>query len=302
MKLLVFGSKNQLALSLKEISQFLNYDIILIGKSDAIFTDFYSISDIIEKYRPDCVVNTISLNNLRLAEQDKELATKINCYIAQNIASATKYKNLPLIHISSSMVFNGHAIEPYSEKVAADPVNMYGRTKLIGEDRVIEYNPNSVILRTSLVYSKYNDGFIKSFIEHANNNPKNILSFPEDNYISPTSSNDLARAILDIALNLKNMPNQKDLRGIFHISSKGVENLFSFADFIANYFGNFLNQTPKISSKKISDMKTTYEINRYNILDCSKLLQIHGVALGEWRKSVRLTIENLAIEEKYHVK
>jgi len=139
-----------------------NFDFILTDIEDFPLDQSEVIISNFKRIQPDIVINCAAYTVVDKAESEKVLVYKINAEAPGIIAKACKENNVRLIHISTDYVFSGMGTVPYKEGDATDPVNLYGDSKLQGEKKVMEFNPDSIIIRTSWVYSEFGKNFVKT--------------------------------------------------------------------------------------------------------------------------------------------
>jgi len=160
-------------------------------------TNPHAINDFIEKNSINTIINCAAYTAVDKAESDIEMADKINHLALKYLAQISKEKNIQLIHISTDYVFDGKAHLPYTENDPTNPQSVYGKTKLEGEKAMQEINPsNSIIIRTSWVYSSYGANFVKTMLRLGKE--KESLGVIYDQVGTPTYARDLAQAILHI--------------------------------------------------------------------------------------------------------
>ena len=216
-KILVTGGNGQLGSELKDLAH-------LYPKETFIFTDrdeldickHDHVEDFIIKTNIDAIINCAAYTAVDKAEEQVELANAINNLAVQNFARIAKEYNIKLIHISTDYVFDGTNHKPYVETDTPNPQSVYGKTKLAAELALQEINPaNTIIIRTSWVYSRYGNNFVKTMLRLSKE--KEQLGIIVDQIGTPTYAKDLAKSILEIIpkLNSKNVEiynysNEKD--------------------------------------------------------------------------------------------
>ncbi|HTM93416.1 MAG TPA: NAD(P)-dependent oxidoreductase, partial [Flavisolibacter sp.] len=155
-KILVTGSNGQLGNELRDLaSYFPQYDFVFTDVEELSITDATAVEMIFADIQPSCLINCAAYTAVDKAESENELNNQINGSAVGILASASKKYRTRFIHISTDYVFNGNASEPLKEDDQVDPVNAYGASKLLGEQLAVQNNPESIIIRTSWVYSFY---------------------------------------------------------------------------------------------------------------------------------------------------
>ncbi|KAF0117640.1 MAG: dTDP-4-dehydrorhamnose reductase [Hyphomonadaceae bacterium] len=289
MRILIAGNDGQLAACIRQSAQRLNIDAICVGRPDLDLTIPQTITDTFDRVKPDVVVNVAAYTDVDLAEDQLEQAMLVNGQGAGLVASACQEFDIPLIHISTDYVFDGENITPYIERDVVSPINAYGRSKLMGEDKVTLNTKKHVILRTSWVYSPCGKNFLKTMLNLAHSG-KRELKIVNDQFGNPTSAIDLAGAIIKIAENLVQNPDDKQLFGIFHLSGSGITNWADFALKIFEYSREIDGPYSEVFGIPSSEYPTKAQRPKNSRLDCSKIAAIHGIALPVWEKSTKIAV------------
>lgn len=215
-KILITGASGQLGLQLqKNSSKFSSFKYFFFARTDLDISNFILIEKIINELEIDCIINCAAVTDLNICEKNNYYANLINNLSVKNLAQICSKKKIKLIHISTDYVFSGKKGESYLEDDITGPLNYYGLSKLKGELSMIKENPkNSIIIRTSWLYSNYGINFVKSIISKIKKNK--TIKVVENEYGSPTYANDLAYFILKVI----NKVNNIDVE-IFHFSNLG---------------------------------------------------------------------------------
>ena len=289
------GPDGQVLLSLAERGRAAGHDIVALGRPELdLMADEEAIVRAVEQTRPDVVVSAAAYTAVDKAESERDLAFAINARGAGAVAKAAERLGVPIIHISTDYVFDGSKPAPYVESDIPDPVSVYGASKLAGEEAVLAASPNSVILRTAWVYSPFNANFVKTMLRLASDREE--VSVVADQRGNPTSALDIAEAILAVASNLV-ASNQRDLRGVFHLTGQGEG---SWADFAEHIFAASASSGgPSASVRRITtaDYPTPARRPANSRLDSSKLHEIHKVRLPDWRVSTDEVVRRLVEEQ-----
>ena len=225
MKVLVIGSDGQLGLEFQKISNsydYLSWVFSTIKTLDILKLD--TISSFLNNINPSVIINCAAYTNVDRAEPESELADLINHKAVDVISRWTNDYNKKLIHVSTDYVFDGLSQIPLNENSYTSPVNEYGCSKLKGEQVCLKNDANSIIIRTSWLYSSFGNNFVKTMIELMKKN--NSVKLVNDQIGSPTYAYDLAKVILKIIVNYKTES------GLFHYSNEGEISWFEFARFI----------------------------------------------------------------------
>lgn len=165
LNVLVTGSNGQLGSELEALSEKYTYDFFFTDRDTLDITDKNAVENFCSKNSINIIINCAAYTAVDRAEEDEVNAVKINHLAVKYLATIAKEKNIKLIHVSTDYVFNGEAFKPYVESDAVNPNGVYGKTKLDGENAMINSNPlNSIIIRTSWVYSSFGTNFVKTML------------------------------------------------------------------------------------------------------------------------------------------
>jgi len=283
---LVTGSKGQLGLELAGLeSVFLNYQFFFTDKSQLDITNFKDVSTFILKNKIEVLINCAAYTNVDKAEDEPNLANKINHIAVKNLAEIAKKQQLKLIHISTDYVFDGNSNVPYNEKDNTNPQNVYGASKLNGEKALLKVNPpNAVIIRTSWLYSSFGENFVKTILKLSTE--KESISVVSDQIGSPTYANDLAKTILQVLPLIKSSGVQ-----IYHYANEGECSWFQFAEEIIKLSKNKCEVIPVSSSTFNSKAKRP----NFSLLNTTKIQQEFDVKIPHWKDALAVCMERLRI-------
>ncbi len=276
--ILVTGSNGQVGSEIKSLhTNFKNYSFIFTDKEELDICNYSKVREFIAIYDIKIIINCAAYTEVDKAEEQIELADKINHLAVKNFASIAKEKNIKLIHISTDYVFDGTNYIPYIETDTPNPQSVYGATKLAGENSLKEINPsNSIIIRTSWVYSKYGNNFVKTMLRLAKE--RNELSVVIDQIGSPTYARDLAQTILEIIEKIKNRKVE-----IFHYSNLGVCSWYDFARAIFEINDIKL----ELSSIETSNYPTSAKRPNYSVLNKTKIKNNFNIEIPNWQDSLK---------------
>lgn len=281
--ILVTGSKGQLGSELQMLHfSYPKFQWVFVDIEEMDLTNKESIDAAFEKYKPAIVISCGAYTAVDKAEEQKEIAEKINATAVGMIADNCKKLDAMLIHISTDYVFDGEGKAPYKPYQKTDPLNQYGLTKRDGEVLAMSNNPKTVIIRTAWVYSSFGANFVKTMLRLMHERPE--INVVNDQVGSPTYARDLAKAIIKIIVS----ENQK--YGIYHFTNEGVISWYKFAEEIKNIVGASCVVHP-ISS---SQFPTPAKRPSYSVLDKNSIVEDYGIELIDWKKSLRDCMQALA--------
>ncbi len=228
----------------------------------------------IEKLRPDIVINVAAYTNVDGCESNQEKAFAINAEGARHVALAALKCRAKMVHLSTDYVFDGNKREPYLEMDSPRPLNVYGLSKLKGEQYVQESSKDPLIIRTQWLYGKYGKNFVTSILRQASE--KRVLSIVNDQIGSPTYTVDLAKAIVVLI--------QYDARGIFHVANDDLCTWYTFGQAILKISGMDKVKVIPISSKELGWPAIRPS---YSVLNCQKLKKETGLTLRPWSEALK---------------
>ncbi len=221
--ILVAGSNGQLRSEIKELSSNYSYNFFFTDRNSIDITNKEDIRNFCQKNNINAIINCAAYTAVDKAETDEINADLVNRKAVKKLALVSQELNIKLVHISTDYVFDGRNFKPYCEEFQTNPQGIYGKTKLDGENEMRDINPkNSIIIRTSWVYSSFGNNFVKTMLRLGKE--KESLGVIFDQVGTPTYARDLAKTILDI---LPKIENQKV--EIYNYSNEGVLSWYDFA-------------------------------------------------------------------------
>ena len=290
MLILVTGGSGQLAKSIQSlvIKNKTNHDFIFISRSELDLADLQSVRSYFNKNKFDLIINCAAYTKVDKAETDQEQANLVNHLAVEKISEIAKKNNTRLIHISTDFVFDGNQSKPYLENDSTSPLNIYGATKLAGENAILSIMKfNAIIIRTSWVYSEYGNNFVDTILRLTKK--KKELHIVSDQIGSPTFATDLAQVILFMVtsekLNSKNLTTE-----VYHYSNEGKCSWYDFTKEIVNISGLKCNIKP-INTK---DYPAQAERPKYVVMSKKKIIQEFDLKINFWQDSLKHCITNLS--------
>ena len=284
MKILVTGGKGQLGCEINKLSSKNNYDWLFSGSDIFDLSDLKGINVFLEKTSPDIIINCAAYTAVDNAEVDFENANTTNHKSVELIAKWSNNNNCKLIHISTDYVYDGSSLIAVKEDAQANPVNNYGKSKLLGDIACQKYNPSSIIIRTSWLYSSFGNNFVTKMINLMLHNDE--IKVVNDQFGSPTFAADLAEVILRIINTNIWKP------GIYHYTNLGKVSWFDFANDIKYIYG-FNTRIDSISSQEYS---IKIKRPKYSVLDNSKIINTFNIKQIDYSESLRKCIKILQNE------
>lgn len=283
MNILVTGSNGQVGSELQALANsYPNFSFIFVDKADLDIGDNAAVQAFFEAKNFDYCINCAAYTAVDKAESDSETAYLVNALGPKNLAIACQKHQTRLVQISTDYVYHNNQNTPFKETDATSPQSVYGRSKLEGEKLALSNNPETLIIRTSWVYSSFGNNFVKTMLRLGKEREQ--LSIIFDQIGSPTYARDLAKAILDI---IQQKPSE--FTGIYHYSNEGVCSWFDFAQAIFELEGIDCQIKP-IETK---DYPTPAKRPHFSLLNKNKIKATFALEIPYWRDSLKACLELL---------
>lgn len=196
MKILIIGSSGQVGRCLKDEFLKTDFNLKFLGRDNLDICDTSELKKICKSYKPHFIINATAYTNVDQAENSRDEAYQINYHAVKSLALICKEIDSTLIHISTDYVFDGKLTRPYKEDDITNPINIYGSSKLKGENAIVSSKCKYIILRTAWIYSEYRKNFLKTIVNLARKRKE--LKIIDDQHGSPTYARHLAKAIVFI--------------------------------------------------------------------------------------------------------
>lgn len=289
MNILVTGANGQLGNALRKVASKSGDNYIYTDVDDLDITDKDAVLKMVINNNIKIIVNCAAYTNVDKAEMDVESAYKLNAEAVYNLANAIKVNDGILIHISTDYIFgNSAGNTPHIESEPGNPLGVYGKTKLKGEQFITASGCKHIIFRTSWLYSENGKNFVKTMLNLTAT--KSELHVVFDQIGTPTYAADLANAIFDIIENRMYSDNE----GIYHYSNEGVCSWFDFAKMISEFADNRnCNIKPCHSDEYPSHVVRP----SYSVLDKTKYKKTFNKSIPYWTDSLKTCIRNLKQDE-----
>lgn len=295
MRLVVTGLKGQVATALTELAETTaNLIVIPLGRPALDLAAPGDVAALLRQTSPDVIISAAAFTAVDQAENDPELAFRINEGGAGAVAAGAAALDVPIIHLSTDYVFSGAKAGPYVETDKTEPLGVYGRSKLAGELRVASATTNHTILRTSWVYAAKGKNFVRTMLRLASLNPE--IAVVADQHGSPTYAPDLALAIIEVATHLLAKPHDANLRGVFHVCGTGSTNWAGFAREILHQSANRGGPSALIKPISSDGYPTAARRPANSRLDCGKLGTLHGIIMPDWQEALGRCMNKLQRE------
>ena len=287
MKILVTGAYGQLGNEVNCLtSKYPDWQFLFTDVDTLDITNENALEIWFQNNKPNYIVNCAAYTAVDKAETDSETAIEVNSLAPKQLAKQAKKSGAGLIHISTDYVFDGESFTPYSEEADVNPKSVYGESKLLGEKNCFEENPDSVIIRTSWLYSSFGNNFVKTMLRLGVERGQLKVVF--DQVGTPTYAADLANSILSIIQISEKQPD-RFVPGIYHYSNEGVASWYDFAKAIFE-----ISEVKCIVSPVRSvEFPTLAKRPDFSVLDKSKIKNTFGIIVPYWRESLEKCISKL---------
>ncbi len=292
MHILIFGTSGQLGQALHHALRDASHKVTQLGRSGADFAKPETLPAIIKQVQPDAVIIAAAYTAVDKAEEEQALAHLVNAAAPEQIAYTCRKQNIPLVHISTDFVFDGKADTPYTEDHPTNPLGVYGRSKLAGEQAIIDSGCRHAIVRTSWVFSEYGANFVKTMLRFAKT--RDELSVVADQIGQPTCAHDLASTCIKLAEDL--VATSQKPSGIYHYSGAGS---VSWADFARAIFDQ-AGLATKVIDIPSSDYPTPAKRPAFSVMNCTKIATDYAIIAPDWRPALALVVTALGPNRSAH--
>jgi dTDP-4-dehydrorhamnose reductase len=284
--ILVTGANGQLGKEMQAIAaSFPQYNFVFVTKEELPIDDVDAVKNYFSSNKTDVCVNCAAYTAVDKAETETAKAFQVNAIAVGNLAAVCKEKHALFIHISTDYVFDGTATAPYKEDHTVHPVNAYGASKLKGEELALQNNPDSIIIRTSWVYSSFGNNFVKTMLRLMSE--RESINVVDDQVGCPTYAADLAAIILKMIDHHSSAGKIKS--GIYNFSNKGAINWYQFATAIKELSGSHCTVNPIPATLYPTPAKRP----NYSVLDTTKIQQTFNAVIPAWKDSLEKCLKLL---------
>jgi dTDP-4-dehydrorhamnose reductase len=281
--IVVTGKNGQLGSELQLLAPSFDaqYDFLFANRAVLDLSSNDSIDHFFTAYKPSVFINCAAYTAVDKAETDRDAVFQINAVAVGKLAAYCKAMGALFITVSTDYVFDGNGTSPYLPSDTTDPINYYGASKAEGEKLAVTNNPESIIIRTSWVYSRFGYNFVKTMIRLMGERPS--LNVVGDQIGAPTYAADLAVAIMHMVAQ-KAAGNVHS--GIYHYSNSGAISWYDFAVAI----GELIQSNCAVAKIGSEAFPTPAKRPHYSLMDCSSIIQDFGVDQPDWKESLAVCI------------
>lgn len=281
--ILVTGSEGQLGQSIRSVEKKCGEGnkFVYLNSSDFDINNATQMEGVIKLHNPSYIINCAAYTAVDKAESEKEKAFAVNAYGVGDLARFCKENDVVLLHVSTDFVFEGNTPMPLTEEMNTHPTGVYGESKLAGEKNIQKHTDKYFIVRTSWLYSEYQNNFFKTMLRLGKEREE--LSVVFDQVGTPTYAPDLAEVLLYIVCSSSNA------YGVYHYSNEGVASWYDFANEIFRLAGITINLKP-ISS---AEYPTPAKRPAYSVMSKEKIRNNFGISINHWTVSLSNCIKNI---------
>lgn len=280
-KILVTGSDGQLGRCIKDAAlDYSEFDVVFASRKELDIENKEAIAEFFRKHSFDYCINTAAYTNVEKAESEEDAAFNVNAIAVKNLSEACKDSDTVLLHVSTDYVFDGKQNRPYLETDATNPINVYGASKLKGEEFIEDICIKHFIFRTSWLYSQYGHNFLNSILNYAKEGKS--LTITTEQIGTPTNANDLAKALLKV------IHSNSEAYGLYHYSNEGEATWFDFAELILK----FSRQLATTNLARTDHYRTFAARPKYSVLSKSKVNATFNLKLPGWKESLGSIMNN----------
>jgi dTDP-4-dehydrorhamnose reductase len=290
MRVLVTGAQGQVGYELLQRAPD-GFTVFGYGSQDLDISKAEQVRTVFEAVKPELVINAAAYTAVDKAETDFERAYAVNSDGVGLLAAAAEKLSIPLLHISTDYVFSGDGEKPYTTDDITKPTGVYGLSKLAGEAQLLEQCSRHLVLRTSWVFGAHGNNFVKTMLRLGGD--RDILSVVADQHGGPTSAGSIADTLWALASIF-----QREGRlgwGVYHYS--GVP-ACSWHDFASEIFTQavslgLLEKSPEVKAITTADYPTPAKRPAWSVLDCERLVDVHGLLPKSWAQELRAVLQQL---------
>lgn len=281
-KIWVCGSRGQIGQAVNDVVDKLEFEMLDTDMDDLDVTDTDEVLRFGEMNRPDIIINCSGMTDIEACEENPSMAYKVNALGARNLAIVASKMQAKMVQLSTDDVFDGKSTAPYTEFDVTNPVTVYGKSKLAGENYVKEFTSKHFIVRSTWVYGK-GSNFITNFLQRVEEGGE--IAVASDQFGSPTSANELARFLLHLV--------HTSEYGTYHATNRGICSRYAFAEEILKMTGKQVTLQPVPTlMDELSKVRPAYAV-----LDNFIMSMVPVYDFPQWQDSLR---EYLTERGLYH--
>lgn len=285
MNILVTGANGQLGSEIRTLAEHIReHNFVFVSSAECDIRNQNAIEECVTKYEIKGIINCAAYTAVDLAEDEPDQAFAINSSAVGNLVAIAEKFQLRLIHISTDYVFDGNFSDPIQVDEKKNPLGVYGKSKSDGEDKILASSSDSIVIRTSWVYSSFGKNFVKTMLRLMSE--RHEISVVGDQVGSPTYAKDLAQACIDIITNQEKISANSR---IYHFSNSGIVSWYDFALAIAE----IASKSVSVHKIRTEDYPTKAIRPAYSALDTASISSDFGIRVRDWKSALEECINKL---------
>jgi dTDP-4-dehydrorhamnose reductase len=288
MRALIFGTSGQVARELARTAP-AGVEMIALGRAEADLSDPAACAAAVAAHDIDVVINAAAYTAVDQAEDEADLAERINARAPGAMAQAAAAKGIPFLHVSTDYVFDGAPGRPWREEDATGPLGVYGASKLAGERAALAAGGDAVILRTAWVFSSHGKNFVKTMLAHGRD--RDEMRVVGDQRGGPTPARDIAEALWTIAVA---RIAGRGAPGVYHFAGAPAVSWAEFAEGV--FAASGWERVPRVTAIATADWPTKATRPANSVLDCGAIARVFGIAQPDWRVGLDRVVAELSKE------
>ncbi|MDD3288072.1 MAG: dTDP-4-dehydrorhamnose reductase [Alphaproteobacteria bacterium] len=293
-RVMLLGAKGQVGQAIQHQELPNDWQLMCYDHSGLDITNHRAVRAVIGDIEPDIIINPAAMTNVDKAEKDESAAIAINFHAVANLAAICSARDIPLIHLSTDFVFDGESSRPYLPDDQMHPINIYGQTKMLGEEAVRNELAWHVILRISWVFSEFSNNLLTNTLKLIDSHDK--IKIVTDQYNCPTYASDVAAAIVSISKEV--MAGKADGFGVFHFCGAPPVPRYEFVEAVMAAYAPYAPKLPELIPALSSDFPGFAARPAYSALDCAKIKEVYNIDQSSWKDGLNRAIDCLMRQRK----
>jgi dTDP-4-dehydrorhamnose reductase len=288
-RIMLLGAAGQIGLAFQHQVLPIGWQLGLYDRAEFDITNPTAVREAVQQFKPDILINAAAMTAVDAAETDLDGAMLVNFDAPAILAAQCSTHDIPFIHLSTDYVFDGDSNKPYQTEDAMNPVNVYGQSKMMGEEAIRDEVPWHVILRTSWVFSAFGNNLLKGTLKMIDE--RDELRMVTDQINCPTHAEDIAMALIAIASDL--LKGKSGGFGTFHLCGAPACSRYELTEAIMEAYAPFTSRRPKITPTISAEFAQYARRPRYSVLDCAKIREVYGIEQRPWRDGLTAAMQQL---------
>ena len=286
-RILLLGAAGQIGQALQHHNLPVDWQLGSLTRTECDITDRRSVQQAVQSFKPDLVINAAAMTAVDLCEKEQDKAMAVNFEAAATIAAQCSTHDIPLIHLSTDYVFDGHdGGRPYTVHHKMSPLSVYGHSKMMGEEAIRHSHPWHAILRVSSVFSEFGQNLLPRMLNLIDT--RDELKIVTDQISCPTYAPDIAEALVTMTHGI--LAGTFDRFGTFHYCGEPAVTRMEFVQAIMASYAPYTDRRPTIGAALSTDFPGLAERPVYSVLDCKRIHDVYGIAQRPWQTGLAKAI------------